>query len=248
MLLVITGVGFLIHIYSVGYMADDKGYWRYFSYLNLFLFFMTVLVLAGNALLMFVGWEGVGLASYLLIGFWFQKTSAADAGKKAFIVNRIGDFGFLIGMFLLLANFGTLTFTEIAAKLGGNPEMAGRHCHRHRALPAARRHRQERAASALRLAARRHGRPDPRLRAHPRRHHGHRRRLHDRPHPCHLRPLALRADRRRHRRRGDRPLRRHHRAWSRPTSSASSPTPPSRSSATCSSAAAWRPTRRPSFT
>ena len=116
MLLVVTGVGFLIHIYSVGYMHDDPGYARYFSYLNLFLFFMTTLVLAGNVLLMFVGWEGVGLASYLLIGFWFSKTSAANAGKKAFIVNRIGDFGFLIGIFLLLANFGTLTFSEIATK------------------------------------------------------------------------------------------------------------------------------------
>jgi NADH-quinone oxidoreductase subunit L len=125
MLLVVTGVGFLIHIYSVGYMGDEEGYWRYFSYLNLFLFFMTVLVLAGNALVMFVGWEGVGLASYLLIGFYFQKKSAADAGKKAFIVNRIGDFGFLIGMFLLLANFGTLTFSEIAAKLAANPAWSG---------------------------------------------------------------------------------------------------------------------------
>jgi NADH-quinone oxidoreductase subunit L len=125
MLLVVTGVGLLIHIYSVGYMSDEEGYARYFSYLNLFLFFMTVLVLAGNALVMFVGWEGVGLASYLLIGFWYQKKSAADAGKKAFIVNRIGDFGFLIGMFLLLANFGTLTFTEIAAKLGANPAWQG---------------------------------------------------------------------------------------------------------------------------
>ncbi len=125
MLLVITGVGFLIHIYSVGYMALEEGYWRYFSYLNLFLFFMTVLVLAGNALVMFVGWEGVGLASYLLIGFWFKKTSAADAGKKAFIVNRIGDFGFLIGMFLLLATFGTLTFSDIAAKLAASPGMQG---------------------------------------------------------------------------------------------------------------------------
>jgi NADH-quinone oxidoreductase subunit L len=125
MLLVVTGVGFLIHIYSVGYMGDEDGYWRYFSYLNLFLFFMTVLVLAGNALLMFVGWEGVGLASYLLIGFYFHKKSAADAGKKAFIVNRIGDFGFLIGMFLLLANFGTLTFSEIGAKLAANPAWSG---------------------------------------------------------------------------------------------------------------------------
>ena len=125
MLLVVTGVGFLIHVYSVGYMHDDEGYARYFSYLNLFLFFMTVLVLAGNALLMFVGWEGVGLASYLLIGFWFQKKSAADAGKKAFIVNRIGDLGFLIGMFLLLANFGTLSFAEIGAKLVANPAWQG---------------------------------------------------------------------------------------------------------------------------
>src|SRR6201998_1013712 len=125
MLLVITGVGFLIHLYSVGYMHDDPGYARYFSYLNLFLFFMTTLVLAGNILLMFVGWEGVGLASYLLIGFWFEKTSAADAGKKAFIVNRIGDFGFLIGIFLLLGNFGTLTFSEIATKLAASPAWTG---------------------------------------------------------------------------------------------------------------------------
>jgi NADH-quinone oxidoreductase subunit L len=125
MLLVVTGVGFLIHVYSVGYMAHEEGYARYFSYLNLFLFFMTVLVLAANALVMFIGWEGVGLASYLLIGFWFQKKSAADAGKKAFIVNRIGDFGFLIGMFLLLANFGTLTFSEIASRLNANPGWQG---------------------------------------------------------------------------------------------------------------------------
>jgi NADH-quinone oxidoreductase subunit L len=125
MLLVVTGVGFLIHVYSVGYMAHEEGYWRFFAYLNLFLFFMTVLVLSANALLMFVGWEGVGLASYLLIGFYFKKTSAADAGKKAFIVNRIGDFGFLIAMFLLLANFGTLTFSEISSQLGSNPGWTG---------------------------------------------------------------------------------------------------------------------------
>ena len=125
MLLVITGVGFLIHVYSVGYMQHDKGYARFFSYLNLFLFFMTTLVLAGNVLLMFVGWEGVGLASYLLIGFWFHKPSAVDAGKKAFVVNRVGDFGFLIGIFLLLANFGTLGFSEIAAKLSANPAWSG---------------------------------------------------------------------------------------------------------------------------
>ncbi len=125
MLLVVTGVGFLIHVYSVGYMHDDASYARYFSYLNLFLFFMTTLVLAGNVLLMFVGWEGVGLASYLLIGFWFQKPSAAAAGKKAFVVNRIGDFGFLIGIFLILSQFGTLNFSEIAAKLAASPAWTG---------------------------------------------------------------------------------------------------------------------------
>jgi len=125
MLLVITGVGFLIHVYSIGYMHGDPGYARYFSYLNLFLFFMTTLVLAGNVLVMFVGWEGVGLASYLLIGFWFQKKVAASAGMKAFVVNRVGDFGFLIGIFLLLANFGTLSFNEIAAKLAANSAWTG---------------------------------------------------------------------------------------------------------------------------
>jgi NADH-quinone oxidoreductase subunit L len=113
MLLVVTGVGFLIHIYSVGYMWDDPSYYRFFSYLNLFMFFMLTLVLAGNYLIMFIGWEGVGLASYLLIGFWFTKDSAASAGKKAFIVNRIGDFGFLIALFLLIKHFGSLNFDQV---------------------------------------------------------------------------------------------------------------------------------------
>ena len=107
MLLVVTGVGFLIHIYSVGYMAHEEGYWRFFAYLNLFMFFMLTLVLAENFLLMFVGWEGVGLASYLLIGFYYQRDSAVEAGKKAFILNRIGDFGFLLAMFLMFAHFGS---------------------------------------------------------------------------------------------------------------------------------------------
>ncbi|MFZ0956636.1 MAG: NADH-quinone oxidoreductase subunit L [Candidatus Sulfotelmatobacter sp.] len=113
MLLVVTGVGFLIHIYSIGYMWDDPSYYRFFAYLNLFMFFMLTLVLANNYLLMFIGWEGVGLASYLLIGFWFTKDSAASAGKKAFIVNRIGDFGFLIALFLLIKHFGTLNFSQL---------------------------------------------------------------------------------------------------------------------------------------
>src|SRR5229473_1906224 len=125
MVLVVTGVGFLIHMYSVGYMGHEGGYYRFFSYLNLFMFFMLTLVLANNYLLMFVGWEGVGLASYLLIGFYFHKDSAANAGKKAFIVNRIGDFAFLIGMFLVLKNFGTLNYLEVNAKLGNLPAEAG---------------------------------------------------------------------------------------------------------------------------
>ncbi len=117
MLLVVTGVGFLIHIYSVGYMWDDAGYYRFLAYLNLFMFFMLTLVLAKNYLMMFIGWEGVGLASYLLIGFWFTKDSAASAGKKAFIVNRIGDFGFLIALFLIIKHFGSLDFTRVFAQV-----------------------------------------------------------------------------------------------------------------------------------
>src|SRR5229473_664992 len=117
MLLVVTGVGFLIHIYSVGYMWEEGGYYRFFSYLNLFMFFMLTLVLASNYLLMFIGWEGVGLASYLLIGFWFTKDSAAAAGKKAFIVNRIGDFGFLIALFLIIKHFHSLDFQTVFAAI-----------------------------------------------------------------------------------------------------------------------------------
>ncbi|MDQ3243713.1 MAG: NADH-quinone oxidoreductase subunit L [Gemmatimonadota bacterium] len=115
MILVITGVGTLIHIFSVGYMREDPGYPRYFAYLNLFVFFMLVLVLGANYPVLFVGWEGVGLCSYLLIGFWFSDKANADAGKKAFIVNRIGDFGFLIAMFLLFANIGALDFRGVEA-------------------------------------------------------------------------------------------------------------------------------------
>ena len=113
MLLVVTGVGWLIHLYSIGYMADDPGYRRFFSYLNLFMFFMLTLVLAANYVVLFVGWEGVGLCSYLLIGFWFLKKTATDAGNKAFWVNRIGDFGFLLGLFLLFRQFGTLDFAPV---------------------------------------------------------------------------------------------------------------------------------------
>ncbi|HWR36335.1 MAG TPA: NADH-quinone oxidoreductase subunit L [Clostridia bacterium] len=126
MMLVVTGVGFLIHVYSVGYMAHEGGYYRFFSYLNLFMFFMLTLVLADNYLLMFVGWEGVGLASYLLIGFFFRRDSAANAGKKAFITNRVGDFGFLIALFLLIKHFNTLQYSGVFKAVNAMPvETAG---------------------------------------------------------------------------------------------------------------------------
>src|SRR3974390_66365 len=113
MLMVVTGVGFLIHIYATGYMSHEGGYYRFFSYLNLFMFFMLILVLGANFLLLFVGWEGVGLCSYLLIVFYFLEKFAADAGKKAFIVNRIGDFGFSLAMFLIFIHFGSLDFGTV---------------------------------------------------------------------------------------------------------------------------------------
>jgi len=116
MILVVSGVGFLIHVYSIGYMAHDPGVKRFFIYMNLFMFSMLTLVLGNNLIILFIGWEGVGLCSYLLIGFWFTKKTAADAGKKAFIVNRIGDFGFLLGAFIIFWSAGTLNFTELAHK------------------------------------------------------------------------------------------------------------------------------------
>ena len=125
MLAVVTGVGFLIHLYSAGYMAHEDGYWRFFAYLNLFMFFMLVLVLSASFLLLFVGWEGVGLASYLLIGFYFKKDSAANAGKKAFIVNRIGDFGFLLAMFLIIAHYGSLSFDQVFASIASSDVHGG---------------------------------------------------------------------------------------------------------------------------
>jgi NADH-quinone oxidoreductase subunit L len=128
MMLIVSGVSFIIHVYSIGYMHEDPDVPRYFAYLNLFVFFMLVLVAAGNFLLMFVGWEGVGLCSYLLIGFWYEKKSASDAGKKAFIVNRIGDYGFLLAIFLIFATFGTIDFKAVfaaaPAKLAAGGAMA----------------------------------------------------------------------------------------------------------------------------
>jgi NADH-quinone oxidoreductase subunit L len=123
MILVVSGVGFVIHIYSIGYMHAEDGYYRFFAYMNLFLFSMLILVLSGNFLLMFVGWEGVGLCSYLLIGYYFDRRSAGDAGKKAFIVNRIGDVGFILGIFLIFMTFGNLNFGAVFGQIAAGPDQ-----------------------------------------------------------------------------------------------------------------------------
>ncbi|MBK9285646.1 MAG: NADH-quinone oxidoreductase subunit L [Sphingobacteriaceae bacterium] len=117
-LLIITGIGFLIHIYSIGYMHDDEGFSRFFTYLNLFVFFMLLLVLGNNYLIMFIGWEGVGLCSYLLIGFWFKNTAYNNAARKAFVMNRIGDLGFLLGIILIFVTYGSISYGEVFAKAG----------------------------------------------------------------------------------------------------------------------------------
>jgi NADH-quinone oxidoreductase subunit L len=121
MLMIVTWIGFLIHVYATGYMSHETGYTRFFTYLNLFMFMMLLLVLGANYIVMFVGWEGVGLCSYLLIGFYYEKNFAADAGKKAFIVNRIGDFGFILGIFLIFNTFGSADYAKVFATAAGHP-------------------------------------------------------------------------------------------------------------------------------
>ena len=186
MMLVVSGVGTLIHVYAIGYMyrdvrhnGDPARYTRFFVYLNLFIVAMMILVSGDSYLMTFVGWEGVGLCSYLLIGFWFEKgqdgIGNAKAAKKAFITNRIGDFGFLIAMFLIFWGFGSLEYDEVFAKAAqvaqSNPGLdPGDH-----PLPAAGGHRQIGPAAAVRLAAGRDGGPDARLGADPCGHDGHRR-------------------------------------------------------------------------
>ena len=127
----VSGVGLLIHIYSTGYMAHEGGYYRFFCYLNLFMFFMLTLVMAGNLVLMFVGWEGVGLCSYLLIGFWFLRKTASDAGKKAFITTRIGDVGFTVGILLVFWTFGSVDFNDDVQAGGAMPVETLRHAAEH---------------------------------------------------------------------------------------------------------------------
>ena len=207
-LLFVTGVGMLIHIYSMGYMAHEGGYYRFFGYLNLFMFSMLTLILANNYALMFVGWEGVGLCSYLLIGFYFQRHSASTAANKAFIVNRVGDAGFLLGMLTIAWYFGSVQYTAIN-HLARSGQFLHRRSGDHRRLPAAvrRRVRQVGAISALCLAARCDGRSNAGLRTDPRGDHGYRRRLHGGAFQRAVRARAECDEDRRHRRRADRDLR-----------------------------------------
>ncbi len=189
LLIVVTTVGMLVHVYSLGYMAHDEGYWRFFAFLNLFMFSMLLLVLADNFLLVFAGWELVGLCSYLLIGFWYRRRSAALAAKKAFLVNRVGDVGFALGMMLIWVNLGTLRHPpDDRANRRARPD---RH-HGHRSARVRGRGRQERPVPAPRLAARRHGGPHSGLGPHPCGDHGQRRRLPHRPGQPDLRPRPLR--------------------------------------------------------
>ena len=177
MLLVVTSVGLLVHIYSVGYMHGDGGYYRFFSYLPLFVFSMLMLVLADNYLLLFVFWEAVGLCSYLLVGFWFHRPDANNAAMKAFWINRVGDIGFGLGTMLVWTTFGTFTYTDVFSQVERSHQGAGRHRtrHDHGHLPAAllRCDRQERASAAPNLAAGCDGWPDAGLRPHPRSDDGH---------------------------------------------------------------------------
>ena len=208
MLTMVTFISLLVAIYSVGYMHGDPGYWRFFAYIGLFVFSMTMLVSVSNFLLLYVFWEAVGVCSYLLIGFWYEKPAAAAAGKKAFLVNRVGDFGFMLGVFLIWTTYGTLNFHDTppgpsgwsdatSESAGSDPGRAGGRCvrssshrsaglcrRRHRAgdLPAAdaRCVRQECAVPAARVVARRDGRPHAGQRADPRGDDGDGRRVHGR--------------------------------------------------------------------
>ena len=160
LLIVVTTIGLLVHVYSIGYMSHDPGYWRFFAYLNLFMFSMLLLVLADNFLVVFVAWELVGLCSYLLIGFWYRKRSAALAAKKAFIVNRVGDVGFALGIMLIFVSLGTLDIREVIERIG---ELDGTTIAAISLLIFAGRDGQERPVPAPRLAARCDGGPDPGL-------------------------------------------------------------------------------------
>ncbi len=204
MMLVVTFVSLMVHIYTIGYMADDPGYTRFFSYISLFTFSMLMLVMSNNFLQLFFGWEAVGLVSYLLIGFWYTRPTAIYANLKAFLANRVGDFGFVLGIGLILAYFGTLDYAPVFARA---PTLAGRRSvdlwgsaqwslmTRHLHLPLRRRDGQVGAGAAARVAARLDGRPDADLRADPRGDDGDRRHLHGRADEPAVRAVRHRARR-----------------------------------------------------
>ena len=203
MLVVVTSVSSLVHLYSWGYMEEDPSQPRFFAYLSLFSFAMLMLVTADSLVQMFFGWEGVGLASYLLIGFWYHKPSANAAALKAFVVNRVGDFGFTLGIFGTFLVFGTVSIPailEAAPEHGRIDHRLRRHAGRHHdlAVPAAVRRRDGQVGPARppHLAAGRDGRPDPGQRADPCRDDGHRRRVHGLPPVADVRDERGRADRR----------------------------------------------------
>ncbi len=205
MILVITGIGSLIHIYSTAYMHEetDAEYARYFSYLNLFVFFMLLLVLGSNVLVMFVGWEGVGLCSYLLIGYYYTRKSASDAAKKAFVVNRIGDYAFILGTLLTGRHRRDARLQGDRDARGGDADRSDlRHAVADHAAALHRRDRQVGADSALHLAAGRDGGPDAGVGPHPCRDDGDGGRLHDRAERGAVRARADHADHRRRRRHG----------------------------------------------
>ena len=203
MITVVSFVSLAVHVYTIGYMADDDGYQRFFSYISLFTFAMLTLVMSNNFLQLFFGWEAVGVVSYLLIGFWFKRETAIFANMKAFLVNRIGDFGFLLGIATLLAFAGSLDYQTVfgaAEGARGRAHLAllrdgvvGAHGGLHRAVR--RRHGQVGADAAARLAAGFHGRPHAHLRTDPRGHHGHRGHLHGGADVAAVRVLADRAQR-----------------------------------------------------
>ena len=232
MALVVTGVGALIHLYSIGYMKGDPDFGRFFAYMNLFVASMLILVLADGFALLFVGWELVGLCSYLLISFWFEKPVAAAAGKKAFVVNRVGDAGFLVALMLVFAAFGSLDYGEVLGRASGRTVHGPGH--RHHPAPAHGGGRQVGPVPAVRVAPRRHGGPHPGVGPHPRRHHGHRRGVHGGPHRGAVRPGAGVGGGGGRRRRSAPPSTPRPSPWPSTTSSGCWPTPPSANWATCS--------------
>ena len=190
MMVVVTFVSLMVHIYTIGYMHDDPGYTRFFSYISLFTFAMLMLVMSNNLLQLFFGWEGVGLVSYLLIGFWYTRPTAIFANLKAFLVNRVGDFGFVLGIAGIVYLTGSLQYADVFGRADGDGGEDVRDPARHGVvgghgdlhLPVRWRDGQIRPGAAARLAARFHGRPDADLRVDPCGHHGHGRHLHGRAH------------------------------------------------------------------